>query len=165
MIDETVPAKTNIEIMRVETPTQDVRALLEELDRELSANYAPEQRHGLTIEAIFQPGVRFFLARLNGQAVGCGGVAVFDQFAEVKRMFVRKEARGRGVAEAMLGRLEAEARSAGLTILRLETGTQQLAAIRFYTRSGFHPCEAFEPYAAMPAEAIKESVFLEKRLA
>ncbi len=57
--------------------TDDVRALIGELDRTLAAEYLPEQRHGLALDAIFKPNIRFFLARLNGAAVGCGGVAFF----------------------------------------------------------------------------------------
>ena len=78
--------------------TDEVRVLIGELDRILAAEYPPEQRHGLSLDEIFNPGVRFFLARSNGAAVGCGGVAFFADFAEVKRMYVREAARGRGVA-------------------------------------------------------------------
>jgi hypothetical protein len=42
------------------------------------------QWHGLLIEQLFEPHVRFFVARLDGLAVGCGGVAVFEDYAEVK---------------------------------------------------------------------------------
>jgi putative acetyltransferase len=52
--------------------TEEVRSLIGELDSVLSAEYTPEQQHGLTLDAIFQPHVRFFLARLRGVAVGCG---------------------------------------------------------------------------------------------
>jgi len=104
------------------------------------------------------------VARLAKATVGCGGIALFPDFAEVKRMYVRSDARGRGVADAILARLTAEATEAGLTVLRLETGTHQAAALRFYRRCGFHPREAFEPYASMRPEAVATSVFLEKRL-
>src|SRR5450631_2459021 len=80
------------------TATEDVRALVDELETVLAAEYTPEQRHGLALDALFQPHIRFFLARLHGQAVGCGGVALFDEFAEVKRMYVRDAARRQGVA-------------------------------------------------------------------
>jgi putative acetyltransferase len=109
--------------------------------------------------------VRFFLARLGGAAVGCGGVALFSDFAEVKRMYVRDIARGRGVAQAMLARFEAEALDAGLALLRLETGVRQVAALRVYERAGFRRCEAFGAYAAMAPQAIATSVFFEKPLA
>lgn len=144
--------------------TDEVRALIGELDRTLSAEYAPEQRHGLALEAIFQPNIRFFLARLHGAPVGCGGVALFADFAEIKRMYVRDVARGRGVAQALLIRIEMVAREAGLALLRLETGERQIAARRLYARAGFRPCAALGAYAAMAPQAIATSIFLEKRL-
>jgi putative acetyltransferase len=116
----------------------------------------------LALDAIFQPHVRFFLARLHGEAVGCGGVALFSDFAEVKRMYVRDRARGKGVADAILARIEREVRDAGLSVLRLETGDRQVAAMRFYARAGFRRCRAFGAYTLMPPQATATSVFFEK---
>ena len=115
MMDETSRARIPVEIERALAATDEVRALIGELDQELSANYAAEQRHGLALAAIFQPHVRFFVARMRGSPVGCGGVALFSDFAEIKRMYVRSEARGQGVADAIIARLAAEASDAGLT--------------------------------------------------
>jgi putative acetyltransferase len=153
-----------IAIERVTTSTEEVRALVGELEATLAAGYTAEQRHGLALDAIFQPHIRFFVARLDGVAVGCGGVALFDDFAEVKRMYVRKSARGRGVSQAVLARIEDEVRAAGLAMLRLETGDRQVAAMRMYERAGFARCAAFGDYAAMPAAAVVTSVFYEKRV-
>ena len=50
--------------------------LIGELNDVLGAAYESHQRHGLSIVQLFEPHVRFFLARLDGLAVGCGGVAV-----------------------------------------------------------------------------------------
>ena len=154
-----------LRIERITTATDDVRLLIGELDQVLAAEYLPEQRHGLALEALFQTQVRFFLARLNGAAIGCGGMALFDDFAEVKRVYVREAARGRGVAQALLTRIEMETRVARFVVLRLETGERQTAALRFYARAGFRPCAAFGDYATMPPEAIATSIFMEKRLA
>jgi putative acetyltransferase len=154
-----------VDIEPITKATEDVRRLIGELDQVLAAEYLPEQRHGLALEALFQPHIRFFLARLDGVAIGCGGMALFDDFAEVKRMYVRETVRGRGVAQALLSRIETEARVAGFVVLRLETGERQAAALRFYARAGFWPCAAFGDYAAMPPEAIATSIFMEKRLA
>ena len=153
-----------VDIERVATATRDVRELIGELDQVLAAEYLPEQRHGLALEALFQPHIRFFVARLNGAAIGCGGIALFGDFAEVKRMYVRETGRERGVAQALLTRIETEARVAGCVVLRLETGERQAAALRFYARTGFTPCAAFGDYAAMRPEAITTSIFMEKRL-
>ncbi|KRR23309.1 hypothetical protein CQ14_32315 [Bradyrhizobium lablabi] len=146
------------------TATDEVRSLVGELEAVLSKEYSPEQRHGLTLDTIFQPNVRFFLARLRGAAVGCGGVALFPDFAEVKRMYVRHTARGQGVADAILTRIEAEVHRTGLTMLRLETGDRQIAAMRLYVRMGFRECPAFGAYALMAPQSIASSVFFEKRI-
>jgi putative acetyltransferase len=156
--------RDELQIEAALTATDEVRVLIGELEAVLAAEYPPEQRHGLSLDAIFQPHVRFFLARLRGVAVGCGGVALFPDYAEVKRMYVRDSARGQGVADAILARLEAEARGAGLSELRLETGVRQVAAMRFYARAGFRECPAFGDYRSMAPQAIATSVFFEKRI-
>jgi putative acetyltransferase len=148
----------------VRAPTKDVRDLIGELDHSFAQVYSPEQRHGLSLDAIFQPHIRFFVARLDGVAVGCGGVALFPTFGEVKRMYVRESARGRGVAQALLVQLERVATQSGLGVLRLETGDRQLAAIRLYEYAGFRVCEAFGDYTAMAPREIASSIFYEKRL-
>jgi putative acetyltransferase len=152
-------------IEQVDAPTDVARALVDELEAELSASYVAEQRHGLGIAHLFEPGVVFFIGRLDDEPVGCGGLAVEDGVAEVKRMYVRPRARGRDVAQRILARLEDEARARGATRLVLETGDVQHAALRFYGRAGFTRCAAFGRYATMPRRAIERSVFLEKSIA
>jgi len=103
---------------------------------------------------VFQPNVRFFVAHLGDQAAGCGAVALFDGYAEVKRMYTREAARGRGVGKALLGRIEREARDASKPMLRLETGTLQAEAIGLYERCGFRTCGPFGHYAELPPHRI-----------
>jgi putative acetyltransferase len=143
-------------------PNDACRLLVGELEEVLSAEYAPEQRHGLPLDAIFQPHVRFFVASLDGAPAGCGGVALFEGFAEVKRMYVRPAARGQGVAQAILARIETETRAANLPVLRLETGDKQLDALRLYRRYGFIDCPPFGDYALKAPHTISTSIFLEK---
>lgn len=143
-------------------PTAEILDLLGELDAVLSGPYAADQRHALSVERLFQPNVRFFVARLDGVAVACGGIGFYDGYAELKRMYSRPSVRRRGVAKAILRRLEAEARAAGATLLRIETGTYQEEALRFYEAAGFRRCGPFGPYAAMPPRATELSIFYEK---
>ncbi|HEX3753912.1 MAG TPA: GNAT family N-acetyltransferase [Rhizomicrobium sp.] len=154
-----------IHVERAFGPTTEVRALVGALDTELSALSPPEQRHGLALDAIFEPHVRFFLAYRDDLTVGCGGLAFFPDFAEVKRMFVRPEARGTGAADAIMARLVGAAAEAGLTVLRLETGANFARAIGFYRRWGFSPCSIFEPYASKPPHTVAASLFLERLIA
>jgi putative acetyltransferase len=154
----------SIRIERAVEASPEVHDLIGELNDVLGAAYESHQRHGLSIEQLFEPNVRFFLARLENLAVGCGGVALFDDYAEVKRMYTRPAARGRGVAKALLCRIEDEVRAADKSILRLETGTYQQEAVGLYERMGFRPRGPFGPYAAMPACNIETSQFFEKAL-
>lgn len=64
---------TGIDVAQAHGPTNDVGLLIGELEAELLQHYRPEQRHGLTLDALFQPHIRFFTARLDGRPVGCGG--------------------------------------------------------------------------------------------
>ena len=153
-----------ITVEPVPAPTREVEELVTELDEILGAAYAPEQRHALPIDRLFQPDIRFYVARLDGKAMGCGGVALLGDYAEVKRMYAREPARGRGIGKTLLARLEAEARNAGKSLLRLETGIYQTAAIALYERWGFRPRGPFGPYAELPPNAIATSVFYEKPL-
>lgn len=153
-----------LSIERVMQATDEARALVEELETELEGSYAAEQRHGLSLQQIFQAHIRFFIARLDEEPVGCGGIALDDGFAEVKRMFVRPHARGSGVAQEILARLEAEARAQGHTRLMLETGDVLKAAHRLYERAGFKRCAAFGEYKMKPPHTIARSFFFEKRL-
>ncbi|MEW2544209.1 GNAT family N-acetyltransferase [Streptomyces sp. NPDC047002] len=74
---------------------------------------------------------------------GCG---YRDGDAEIKRMYVVPEARGRGLSRTLLAALENDARAAGRTRMVLETGTKQPEAVSLYESSGYEPCEKFGFY-------------------
>src|SRR3984893_13170531 len=154
----------SITIERAVEASPEVCDLIGELNDVLGAAYESHQRHGLSIVQLFEPHVRFFLARLDDLAGGCGIVAVFDDYAEVKRMAARPATRGRGVAKALLCRIQNEVRGANKSILRLETGTHQQEAIGLYERMGFRPRGPFGPYAAMPARNIETTLCFETLL-
>ncbi|MGG7507010.1 GNAT family N-acetyltransferase [Plantibacter sp. YIM 135249] len=90
----------------------------------------------------------FLVARdADGMPVGCGGLRRLDaRSAEIKRMYVAPASRGTGVSVAVLRALEDEGRRLGLSELKLETGTAQPDAIRFYEREGYTAIPAFGPY-------------------
>jgi len=153
----------DVAIEQAQAATPEIVALLDALNAAL-AGYSSEQRHALSVDQLFQPSVRFFLARVDGNAVACGGIGFYDGYAELKRMYSTPEVRGRGVAKALLARLETEARDAGVSILRIETGVHQHEALRFYEAAGYQRRDPFGPYADMPASAISTSLFYEKSI-
>ena len=100
----------------------------------------------------------------DGTAVGCGALRhLGDGVAELKRMYVRPEARGRGVSKVVLSELEAAARARGWTTLRLETGPRQPEAVGLYEKAGYRPMPAFGAYARSSDAA--DSLFYERVLA
>lgn len=139
-------------------------ALLQKLDEALSRGYSPDQQHGLSIDALEESHVHFFLARLDGKAVGCGAVALLDGFAEIKRMFAESDARRIGVGKALMAKFEKVAVLHGRPLLRLETGIYQHEALQFYERLGFKRCPPFGAYLDLPPHTIESSIFFEKVL-
>lgn len=79
--------------------------------------------------------------------------------AELKRMYVVPEARGRGLARRMLAALEDSAREAGRVRMVLETGTPLTEALALYRSSGYVPTTGFGVYRGHP-----DSQFFEKPL-
>ncbi len=138
----------------------DAMALIAELEAVLSPQYAPESRHGFSVEKLLRQGVAFFVIRVDGAAAGCGGILmVGNDYGEVKRMFVRPQFRGLGLAQLMLDHLAAYCQQYGAHVLRLETGIYQTEAIRLYERYGFVRIPPFGDYFEDPV-----SLCYEKRL-
>ena len=126
-----------------ETPlSDDVRALVKALN-EFTFELTPaEYRHHMTVEQMAQADTTLFVARdESGAALGMGALRRHaGGIGEVKRMFVRPEARGRRIGEAILMRIETLAREEGFTRLVLETGSNFDAARRVYERGAFVTC-------------------------
>lgn len=135
-------------------------ALLRRSQALMRALFPPEDNFFLDIDALTAPDIRFFVARRGTEVLGTGALALRAGYGEVKSMFVAEEARGQGVAGALLERIEAEARAHGLPCLRLETGTLLHDAHRLYARHGFAPRGPFGDYPDAPS-----SLFMEKPLA
>jgi len=152
----------NITIEQSVEATLEVRDLIRELNDVLGAAYEEYQRHGLSIEQLFEPNVRFFVARLDGLAVGCGGVAMFDDYAEVKRMYTRPAARGQGIAKALLRSIEDEARWAGKSVLRLETGTHQQEGDRSLRTHGISATRSVRPVCGNACPQHRDQPLLRK---
>ena len=91
------------------------------------------------------PDGRLLLAVDGGEAVGCGAVRVIAPgIAEVKRMYLRPEARGRGIGRALLQELLDTARRYGCHEARLDTGWFNTDAHRLYRASGFAECAPYD---------------------
>ncbi|MBC7767773.1 MAG: GNAT family N-acetyltransferase [Phycisphaerales bacterium] len=132
-----------------ETPlSDDVRALVQALNAFTLELTPPGYCHHMTVEQMAQADTTLFVARDgSGAALGMGALRRHgDGLGEVKRMFVKPEARGLGVGGAILARIEQLAREEGVTRIVLETGSNFDAARRIYERGAFQPCEPVLDY-------------------
>ncbi len=137
--------------------TADAMLLIDELQTHLESFYPPESRHGFSVERLIKEGVAFFVLRVDGAPAGCGGIKLCGrEYGELKRMYVRPEFRGRKYGELLVDHLTAYARTHGVTLLRLETGIHQQAAIRLYERLGFRRIPPFGPYTDDPVSRCYE---------
>lgn len=137
----------------------DARRLVAALDAELGALYPPENRFGPRFTAHHAAEGRgaFLVARLDGEAVGCGAITLLGaDSAEVKRMYAAPEARGRGIGRAVLERLEGVAKGLGISRLVLETGIHQHDAMALYERAGYRRVDCWGDYAASPTSVCYE---------
>jgi len=152
------PDDIAVEAVRPDAP--DAASLISELEAHLASIYPPESRHGFSIERLIAESVAFFVLRVKNQPAGCGGIKFIDgEYGEIKRMYVRPQFRLLGLGRVILDHLADYACKQSITVLRLETGMEQQAAIRLYERAGFRRISRFEPYVDSPL-----SLCFEKRM-
>ncbi len=134
-----------------------IAKLLAESDAYMAGLYPAESNHLTDIRALSDPSTTLVGIVEKDEVVACGAlVRQKNGYAELKRMFVPKDLRGRGYGKKILHELMSIADTENLT-LRLETGTKQPEAISLYQSHGFVGIEAFEPYGPDPL-----SVFMER---
>ena len=118
--------------------------------RRFDAGFDPARTISANPDELTPPAGVFVIARLGGQAIGCGGLKVKDRrIGEIKRMWVAPDARGLGLGRRVLETLERHARELGLRTLRLETNRALTEAQALYRRCGYREVEPFndEPFA------------------
>jgi len=132
----------------------DARWCLGEYFRELAQRFEtgfdPGKSNPASAAEMTPPAGYFVLARIESEPVGCGALkCMAPGMGEIKRMWTSRTARGLGVARAVLRKLEAIAREAGLTMLRLETNRTLTEAKALYRGEGYSEVPRFndEPYA------------------
>ena len=147
-------------ITRERPDTPDAIALILELEAELDPLYPRASRHGYSVDKLIAQGVIFFVVRSDSAPAGCGGVQLFGaEYGELKRMYVRPAFRGLGIAKQLLEQLEDCSRDRQISLLRLETGIHQHAAIGLYERMGYQRIPPFGAYREDP-----NSLFFEKQI-
>lgn len=94
-------------------------------------------------------------------AVGCGAIKPYESGTmEIKRMFVRPEKRGRGIAGIVLHELQEWSKELGCQKCILETGDQMTEAIGLYKKFQFKIIPNYGPYANVESSICFEKILV-----
>ncbi|MGQ0632256.1 MAG: GNAT family N-acetyltransferase [Sporichthyaceae bacterium] len=126
-------------------------ALIEAVQQTYVVRYGGPDRTPVDPAEFAPPLGLFLVGRSGGEPVACGGWrVVIPGVAEVKRMYVAEQVRGRGLSRILLAAIEDTARETGIRRLQLETGSLQPEAIGLYQSSGWTRIANFGVYKDEP---------------
>ncbi len=146
-----------IRLLRTDSDNEDFRELVALLDAELAIRDGAEHSFYAQFNKIDK--IREVVVAYEDEiAVGCGAFKEFaETTVEIKRMFVRENLRGRGIAGKVLVELETWSKELNFSECVLETGLKQPEAIRLYQKSGYEIIPNYGQY-----EGIENSVCMRK---
>ena len=156
-----------IEIRQVDPIDADVSKLIRQLDEYQLSIYPAESNHLDSVEELRRVDVFFIGAFQGRKLVGTGAVKqVSDvrekiKYGEIKRVFVKKSYRGKGISRLIMEHLEKHLVGKGIQVARLETGIYQPEALALYRKTGYRKRSSFGDYPKQDPL----SVFMEKQLA
>jgi putative acetyltransferase len=106
------------------------------------------------------PSGRLYLARIDGETVGCIALRKLEEgICEMKRLYLRESARGKGVGVTLIEKVIADAIEMGYERMRLDTYPPKMGkAVSLYEAHGFLE---IPPYYHNPHEGV---LFMEKML-
>lgn len=133
-------------LVRTNSDNADFRELVALLDADLAIRDGAEHLFYAQFNKV--DAIRYVVvAYVDEKAVGCGAFKEYEsETAEIKRMFVRENGRGRGIAGEILAELEVWAKEQGFSECILETGVKQPEAIRLYQKSGYEKMTSYGQY-------------------
>ncbi len=144
-------------LVRTNSDNSDFRELVVLLDEDLQIRDGDEHSFYAQFNKVDK--IRHVLvAYEDGEAVGCGAIKEYSGgVAEIKRMFVRPERRGRGIAKSILSELETWVSELNFSECILETGVKQPEAIALYEKSGYETIPNYGQYSG-----VENSVCMKK---
>jgi amino-acid N-acetyltransferase len=77
----------------------------------------------LDVLGLKQANIRLFRLEENGEAIGVGGLEVFDSQALLRSVAVKKDLQGKGLGKVLVGQIENAAKESGISALYLLTNT------------------------------------------
>lgn len=106
----------------------------------------------------------FLIAVNGGNVLGTVGIKVIDDFAIIRKMFVKKEGRGSGVAQGLLQAIEERIASLGIQKIYLGTTAVFQAAHRFYGKNDYQEIDQEELPLTFPVMKVDTKFYFKKLL-
>jgi Acetyltransferase (GNAT) family. len=149
-----------IDIKRTACEDKDFLALVKMLDADLAIRDGEEHIfYAQFNKPVGLTGV--VVAHLDNVPVGCGAFKRYsDETAEIKRMFVVADARGKRIGGDILAELERWSTEEKYSECILETGLKQPEAIALYKRSGYEIIPNYGQYAGVENSVCMRKVLL-----
>ena len=136
--------------------TEPMRDLIALSDEYMNALYPAESNHLVDLDSLISENFEFYLLSDRADVVGCIAIRRFEDYAEIKRMFVKKEFRGLGHGRRLLEFAIERCKRLGHKTLRLETGIKQAEATSLFERLGFEKIPPFGAYKHDPLSLFYE---------
>lgn len=154
---------TNIHQAATIGDIQEVRSIFREYEQWLGLDlcFQSFEEEMATLPGKYSPpDGRLYLARIDGETVGCIALRKLeDGVCEMKRLYLRELARGKGVGMKLIELIISDAREIGYTKMRLDTFPPKMGkAVSLYESHGFY---TIEPYYENPHG---DTLFMEKML-
>ncbi|MCG3255888.1 MAG: GNAT family N-acetyltransferase [Candidatus Heimdallarchaeota archaeon] len=116
------------------------------------------------LESWVPPRGIIYIVFFDDKIAGMGGLKRNTaDIAEIKRMYVKPDFRGKGLGKAIMNQLIGTAKNFGYSKLQLDTGPFMKAAHKIYKSAGFNEIEEY-PKAEVPQEVRFDWFFMEKNL-
>jgi putative acetyltransferase len=151
----------DIQIEYLDPQAAEVKLLIAVSDNFYGGLYPEDSNHLEALDNLDKPNVLFIGCRVDGALVASGAAKLMDddgEYAEIKRVFVLEEYRGRGLSSMIMNYLETEFQKRGVWLFCLETGVRQPEALGLYRKLGYHERG---PYGAYELDPL--SVYMEKQ--
>jgi putative acetyltransferase len=150
----------DIRIEPLDPQTPAVQTIIAASDAFYDGLYPAESNHLEAVDDLQKPNVILIGCFYDDKLVASGAAKLMHDdgdYAEIKRVFVLDDYRGRGLSGKLMNHLEAELKARGVQLFRLETGVRQPEALGLYRKLGYVERGPFGTYQPDPL-----SVFMEK---
>jgi putative acetyltransferase len=151
--------KEAVIIKRTNSTDRDFQLLVSHLDHELWVELKEDQSTYDQYNKVPDLAT-VVLIYSHEKPVACGCFKKYsNDTVEIKRMFVEKQYRGKGISKMLLEELEKWAKESGFALAVLETSIRFEAARRLYSNAGYAIIDNYDQYVG-----LKESVCMRKKL-